>query len=63
MLTNNADGTFGGQANAKRDLLLTGAYESKLQYVPSIRLQLQSLRRGGNPGTVIIPPPPWTPHL
>ncbi|RKP46316.1 hypothetical protein D7Z26_24780 [Cohnella endophytica] len=34
MLPNGADGKFGGQANATRDLLLTGAYEAKQQYVP-----------------------------
>ncbi|WP_415841103.1 S-layer homology domain-containing protein, partial [Paenibacillus typhae] len=32
LLTNGADGTFGGKANATRDLLLTGAYEAKQQY-------------------------------
>ncbi|WP_248758946.1 S-layer homology domain-containing protein, partial [Paenibacillus sp. ATY16] len=34
VLSNGADGKFGGQANATRDLLLTGAYEAKQQYVP-----------------------------
>jgi cell division septation protein DedD len=33
VLSNGADGKFGGQANATRDLLLTGAYEAKQQYV------------------------------
>lgn len=32
LLDNGADGTFGGQANATRDLLVTGAYEAKGQY-------------------------------
>ncbi|MFC5702708.1 chitobiase/beta-hexosaminidase C-terminal domain-containing protein [Cohnella faecalis] len=34
LLDNGADGKFGGKANATRDLLLTGAYEAKQQYVP-----------------------------
>jgi hypothetical protein len=34
LLSNNSDGTFGGAGNATRDLLLTGAYEAKEQYVP-----------------------------
>ncbi|WP_409343638.1 chitobiase/beta-hexosaminidase C-terminal domain-containing protein [Paenibacillus sp. MBLB4367] len=33
ILTNGADGKFGGQASATRDLLLTSAYEAKAQYV------------------------------
>ncbi|MDQ0918562.1 S-layer homology domain-containing protein [Paenibacillus sp. V4I5] len=33
LLPAGADGKFGGQANATRDLLLTGAYEAKAQYV------------------------------
>ncbi|MFC5528124.1 FN3 associated domain-containing protein [Cohnella yongneupensis] len=33
LLPNGADGKFGGQANATRDLLLAGAYEAKAQYV------------------------------
>ncbi|MGG1552442.1 S-layer homology domain-containing protein [Paenibacillus ferrarius] len=33
LLANGSDGKFGGQANATRDLLLTGAYEAKQQYV------------------------------
>lgn len=33
LLSNNADGKFGGTSNATRDLLLTGAYEAKAQYV------------------------------
>ncbi|MBD0384926.1 S-layer homology domain-containing protein, partial [Paenibacillus sedimenti] len=32
LLANGEDGTFSGQANATRDLLLTGAYEAKQQY-------------------------------
>ncbi|MCM3629659.1 S-layer homology domain-containing protein [Paenibacillus glycanilyticus] len=34
ILNNGTDGKFGGQANATRDLLLTGSYEAKQQYVP-----------------------------
>ncbi|ACS99275.1 S-layer homology domain-containing protein [Paenibacillus sp. JDR-2] len=34
LLSNGADGKFGGQTNATRDLLLTSAYEAKQQYVP-----------------------------
>ncbi len=34
LLANGADGKFGGQANATRDLLVTGAYEAKEQFVP-----------------------------
>ncbi|WP_168120392.1 chitobiase/beta-hexosaminidase C-terminal domain-containing protein [Paenibacillus sp. HB172176] len=33
LLTNGDDGKFGGQANATRDLLVTGAYEAKEQFV------------------------------
>ncbi|MGO4109367.1 S-layer homology domain-containing protein [Paenibacillus sp. YAF4_2] len=34
LLNNGTDGKFGGQANATRDMLLTGSYETKQQYVP-----------------------------
>ncbi len=33
LLANGADGKFGGASNATRDLLVTGAYEAKEQYV------------------------------
>ncbi|CAH1213109.1 hypothetical protein PAECIP111893_03631 [Paenibacillus plantiphilus] len=36
LLDNGADGKFGGQANATRALLLTGAYEAKGQYVAQV---------------------------
>lgn len=34
LLSNGADGKFGGGSNATRDLLVLGAYEAKEQYVP-----------------------------
>ncbi|MBM7567882.1 chitobiase/beta-hexosaminidase C-terminal domain-containing protein [Paenibacillus sacheonensis] len=40
LLTNGADGKFGGKANATRDLLLTGAYEAKAQYVAPGKVSL-----------------------
>lgn len=36
LLDNGTDGQFGGQTNATRDLLLTGAYEAKSQYVAQV---------------------------
>jgi len=36
LLDNGADGKFGGQTNATRDLLVTGAYEAKGQYEDQI---------------------------
>lgn len=36
LLENGADGKFGGQTNATRDLLVTGAYEAKSQYVAQV---------------------------
>lgn len=33
LLTNGADGKFGGSTNATRDLLVTGAYEAKNEFV------------------------------
>jgi hypothetical protein len=38
LLSAGVDGKFGGQANATRDLLLTGAYEAKQQYVPPTKV-------------------------
>ncbi|MWC30724.1 chitobiase/beta-hexosaminidase C-terminal domain-containing protein [Paenibacillus sp. MMS18-CY102] len=37
LLANGADGKFGGQSNATRDLLVLGAYEAKQQYVPPVK--------------------------
>lgn len=36
LLSNGSDGKFGGQASATRELLLTGAYEAKEQYVVQV---------------------------
>lgn len=36
LMSNGADGTFGGQSNATRDLLVTGAYEAKEQHVAQV---------------------------
>lgn len=36
LLDNGADGKFGGQTNATRDLLVTGAYEAQSQYVAQV---------------------------
>ncbi|WP_027086639.1 chitobiase/beta-hexosaminidase C-terminal domain-containing protein [Cohnella panacarvi] len=33
IMSNGSDGRFGGTSNATRDLLVTGAYEAKVQYV------------------------------
>ncbi|MFD0696812.1 S-layer homology domain-containing protein, partial [Paenibacillus sp. GCM10027628] len=47
LLPNGADGTFGGQANATRDLLLTGAYEAKQQYVPAGKVSVTDAKAAG----------------
>jgi len=47
LLSNNTDGTFGGQANATRDLLLTGAYEAKQQYVPAGKVSVTGAKATG----------------
>ncbi|BFT68651.1 S-layer homology domain-containing protein [Paenibacillus sp. P36] len=47
LLTNGEDGTFGGQANATRDLLLTGAYEAKQQYVPAGKVSVTGAKATG----------------
>ncbi|MDD9272301.1 S-layer homology domain-containing protein [Paenibacillus sp. GCM10023248] len=47
LLSNNEDGTFGGQANATRDLLLTGAYEAKQQYVPAGKVSVTGAKATG----------------
>ncbi|MCZ8514859.1 S-layer homology domain-containing protein [Paenibacillus filicis] len=36
LLSNGADGTFGGASAATRDLLVLGSYEAKKQYVPPV---------------------------
>ncbi|EFM11067.1 S-layer domain protein [Paenibacillus curdlanolyticus YK9] len=45
LLANGADGKFGGQANATRDLLLTGAYEAKQQYVSPGKVSLTEAKQ------------------
>ncbi|MDD9271783.1 S-layer homology domain-containing protein [Paenibacillus sp. GCM10023248] len=47
LLANGTDGTFGGQANATRDLLLTGAYEAKQQYVPAGKVSVTGAKATG----------------
>lgn len=42
-----ADGGFGGQSNATRDLLLTGAYEAKAQYVAPGKLTVTGAKAAG----------------
>ncbi|NRF93633.1 S-layer homology domain-containing protein [Paenibacillus frigoriresistens] len=47
LLPAGADGKFGGQANATRDLLLTGAYEAKQQYVPAGKVSVTGAKATG----------------
>ncbi|MGO4274757.1 hypothetical protein AB4Z22_33795, partial [Paenibacillus sp. TAF58] len=47
LLSNGADGKFGGQANATRDLLLTGAYEAKAQYVSPGKVSVTAAKATG----------------
>ncbi|WP_337103781.1 S-layer homology domain-containing protein [Paenibacillus sp. YIM B09110] len=47
LLDNGADGKFGGQANATRDLLLTGAYEAKAQYVSPGKVSILEAKQVG----------------
>ncbi|NRF96302.1 S-layer homology domain-containing protein, partial [Paenibacillus frigoriresistens] len=47
LLANGTDGTFGGMANATRDLLLTGAYEAKQQYVPAGKVSVTGAKATG----------------
>ncbi|NEW08868.1 S-layer homology domain-containing protein [Paenibacillus sp. SYP-B3998] len=47
VLSNGTDGTFGGMANATRDLLLTGAYEAKQQYVPAGKVSVTGAKATG----------------
>ena len=47
LLPAGADGKFGGQANATRDLLLTGAYEAKAQYVSPGKVSVTEAKATG----------------
>ncbi|MBD0384196.1 S-layer homology domain-containing protein [Paenibacillus sedimenti] len=47
LLPAGADGKFGGQDNATRDLLLTGAYEAKQQYVPAGKVSVTEAKATG----------------
>ncbi|WP_261303461.1 S-layer homology domain-containing protein [Paenibacillus andongensis] len=47
LLSNGTDGTFGGMANATRDLLVTGAYEAKQQYVPAGKVSVTEAKATG----------------
>ncbi|GFZ97516.1 hypothetical protein GCM10008018_49700 [Paenibacillus marchantiophytorum] len=47
LLPAGADSKFGGQANATRDLLLTGAYEAKAQYVAPGKIAVTSAKATG----------------
>ncbi|MCR8657438.1 chitobiase/beta-hexosaminidase C-terminal domain-containing protein [Paenibacillus endoradicis] len=47
LLENLPDGIFGGKANATRDLLLTGAYEAKQQYVPIGKVSIVEAKQVG----------------
>ncbi|WP_261303462.1 S-layer homology domain-containing protein [Paenibacillus andongensis] len=47
LLSNGTDGTFGGMANATRDLLVTGAYEAKQQYVPAGKVSVTGAKATG----------------
>lgn len=47
LLSNNADGTFGGMVNATRDLLVSGAYEAKQQYVPAGKVSVTEAKATG----------------
>ncbi|MEC0148847.1 S-layer homology domain-containing protein, partial [Paenibacillus alginolyticus] len=47
LLSNGTDGTFGGMANATRDLLVSGAYEAKQQYVPAGKVSVTGAKATG----------------
>ncbi|MFD0698748.1 S-layer homology domain-containing protein, partial [Paenibacillus sp. GCM10027628] len=47
LLANGTDGKFAGQSNATRDLLLTGAYEAKQQYVPAGKVSVTGAKATG----------------
>ncbi|MDQ0918560.1 S-layer homology domain-containing protein [Paenibacillus sp. V4I5] len=47
LLSNGTDGKFGGMTNATRDLLVTGAYEAKQQYVPAGKVSVTGAKATG----------------
>ncbi len=47
LLPAGADGKFGGQGNATRELLLTGAYEAKAQYVSPGKVSVSEAKAAG----------------
>ncbi|WP_189020300.1 S-layer homology domain-containing protein, partial [Paenibacillus marchantiophytorum] len=47
LLANGTDGTFGGMSNATRDLLVSGAYEAKQQYVPAGKVSVTGAKATG----------------
>ncbi|CAH1215926.1 hypothetical protein PAECIP111891_04339 [Paenibacillus allorhizoplanae] len=47
LLSNGADGKFGGTSNATRDLLLTGAYEAKALYVSPGKVSVSEAKPTG----------------
>ncbi|MDQ0891950.1 hypothetical protein QFZ81_007038 [Paenibacillus sp. V4I9] len=47
LLSNGTDGKFGGMANATRDLLVSGAYEAKQQYVPAGKVSVTGAKATG----------------
>ncbi|WP_162257296.1 S-layer homology domain-containing protein, partial [Paenibacillus sp. Soil724D2] len=47
LLANGSDGKFGGMTNATRDLLVTGAYEAKQQYVPAGKVSVTGAKATG----------------
>ncbi|MFD0672804.1 S-layer homology domain-containing protein [Cohnella sp. GCM10027633] len=64
LLKNGADGKFGGSTNATRDLLVTGAYEAKGQYVEQEKKKEEEEKKKKeeeekkNQQPVIVSPPP-----
>ncbi|KRF33979.1 S-layer homology domain-containing protein [Paenibacillus sp. Soil787] len=47
LLSNGTDGKFGGMANATRDLLVSGAYEAKQQYVSAGKVSVTDAKATG----------------
>ncbi|MDQ0872166.1 hypothetical protein QFZ77_000826 [Paenibacillus sp. V4I3] len=47
LLSNGTDGKFGGMTNATRDLLVSGAYEAKQQYVPAGKVSVTEAKATG----------------
>jgi hypothetical protein len=47
LLSNGTDGKFGGMTNATRDLLVSGAYEAKQQYVPAGKVSVTGAKATG----------------